>query len=134
MMEFHIDQADTKYNHSLMNFKDRIQLLLDVDGIYASIDTKILQNPHIILVHLLALDNKRNTDIGTLKKERGDIFSECCTESFKVKLLRYVNGLLIEMVKTTLNDTYLGTTTLTALQNEASTCRKCTSIKRLGLW
>ena len=70
------------------------------------------------------LDNGINPDIGTLKKDRGDIFLECCAENFKANFLRYVNEVLFEMVKTALKDTYLGGTTPTALQNEASTCRK----------
>ena len=63
-------------------------------------------------------------DIGTLKKYRGDVFSECCAESNKVKFLRFVYELLSVMVKTTLNVTYLGVTITTDLQNEVSTYRK----------
>ena len=59
------------------------------------------------------LDNGRNPDIGTLKKERGDIFSECCAERFQKKIIRYVNEVLIEMVKTALKDTDLVGTTPT---------------------
>ena len=47
-------------------------------------------------------------DIGTLKKYRGDIFSECCAESFKGKFRCYVSEVLFQMVKTSLKDTYLG--------------------------
>ena len=71
----------------------------------------------------MALDNGRNPDIGTLKKDGGDIFLECCAESFKGKILRYVNQVLFEMVKTALKDTYLVRTILKALQNEVSTFR-----------
>ena len=85
---------------------------------------KCLNAPHILLFHLAALDNVRNPYIGTLNKERGDIFSEFCTKSFKEKLLLYVNGVLFEMVKTSLKDTYIGGKTPIALQNEVSTCRQ----------
>ena len=68
----------------------------------------MLGTPNILLVHLEALENGINTDIGTLNKERGEIFSECCTEIFKQKLLSYVNEVLFEMVKTALKDTHLG--------------------------
>ena len=54
----------------------------------------------------------------------GDIFSECYTESFKEKFLRYVNELIFKMVKRTLKDTYPGGTSPTALQNEVHTFRK----------
>ena len=57
-----------------MTCRDCIKLPLDVDGIYASIDTQILKSPHNILVHLADLDYGRKPDIGTLKKFRGDIF------------------------------------------------------------
>ena len=92
-----------------------IQLLLDLYGIDASIDTHMLENLHIILVHFAALDNGRNPDIGTLKKYRGDIFSEFCAKIFKEKFLHYVNEVLFEMVRTALKDIYLGGTTLTEL-------------------
>ena len=72
----------------------------------------------------MALDNNRNPDIGTLKKERGDILLEFCAESFTTKFLRYVNELLFEMVKSALKDTYLGGKTPTELKNEVSTCRQ----------
>ena len=88
---------------------------MDVDGIYASIDTHMLNPTRILLVNLADLDNGRKPDIGTPKKDRGDIFSECCAESFKGTFLRYVNEVLFEMVKTALNYTYLGGTTPTVL-------------------
>ena len=43
---------------------------------------------------MAALENGRKPDIGTLNKDRGDIFSEYCVEIFKTKFLRYVNELL----------------------------------------
>ena len=108
MMMFHPDQDDPNCNYSHMTCRACIQLQLDVDEIYAIIDTTMLTPPHIILVHLAALYNGINPDIGKLKKERGEIFSECCTKIFKAKFLRYVNEVLFEMVKTALKDTYLG--------------------------
>ena len=88
---------------------------MDVDGIDASIDTHMLEIPHILLFHSAALDNGRNPDIGTFKKDRGDKFSKCCAEIFKAKFLRYLNIILFEMVKTALKNAYLGGTTPTAL-------------------
>ena len=73
---------------------------------------------------MTALDNRRQSYIGTLKKDKGDIFLECCAERFKVNFLRYVNEVLFEMVKKYLKDTYLGGTTPTELQNKVSKCRK----------
>ena len=64
------------------------------------------------------LDNGRYPDIGTLNKDKGDIFSEFCKEILKEKFLRYVNEVLFEMVKTALKDKYPGTETPKALQNE----------------
>ena len=66
-------------------------------------------------------ENGRNPDIITFKKDRGDIFSEYCTEIFKEKFLRYVNEVLFEMVKTSLKDTYLKGKTPTSLKNEVYT-------------
>ena len=37
----------------------------------------MLNFPNYLLVHLEDLDNGRNPDIGTLKKKKGGIFSEC---------------------------------------------------------
>ena len=124
IMMVHLDQADKNCKNSILTFRECIKLPLDVDGIDASIDTQMLKTPHDLLLHLVALENGRNTDIGTLKKDRGDIFSECCAEIFKIIFLCYVNKVLFEMVKTALKDTYLGGKTPTALQNEVSACRK----------
>ena len=107
-----------------MTFRAWIQLPLDLGGIDSSIDTKIQRNPHIILSNLAALDNGRNPDIGTLKKDRGDIFSECCAEIFKVNFLPYVNEVPFEIVKTVLKDAYLGVTNPTTLKNEVSKWRQ----------
>ena len=65
-----------------MNYRACVKLPLDINGIYYRIYTKILKII-IIIVHLEALENGRNTDIGTIKKEREDIFSESCTKIFK---------------------------------------------------
>ena len=107
-----------------MTCRAYVQLPLDLDGIDTRINNQIMENPHDLLFHLSDLDNVRNPDIGTLKREKGNIFSEFCTESSKAKFLRYVNEVLFEMVKKNLKDTYLGGTTPTALQNEFATFRK----------
>ena len=65
-----------------MTFRAIVKLPLDVDRIDASIDTRMLKPPYIIIVHLVDLENGRNPGIDTLKKERGDIFSEYCTGIF----------------------------------------------------
>ena len=122
MMAVHQDQVDPNRKHVRMTCRAFIQLPLDLDRIYASIDTQIMKPPHIIIVHLESLDNGRKPDIDTLKKNRGDILSERCAKIFKAKVLRYVNEVLFEMVKTVLNDTYLVGTITTTLQNEVSAC------------
>ena len=89
-MTVHPDQDDPNCNHSRMSCSICIQLPLDVYVIDARIDTEIIKT-HIILVHLDDLDNGRKPYIGTLKKDRGDIFSELCAEIFKWKFLRSIN-------------------------------------------
>ena len=74
-MTFHPDQADPNCKQSRITCISFIQFPLDVDGIYARIYTQMLKPPHILIVHLADLDNGRQPDIGTLKKDRGDIFS-----------------------------------------------------------
>ena len=120
-MTVHQEQAEPKYKNSCMTCRAYVQIPLYVDGLYDSPNTQILKNPQIILVHLAALENGRKSDIFTLKKERGGIFSECGTKIFKEKFLRYVNELLFEMVKIYLKDTHLGVTTPTTMQDEVST-------------
>ena len=88
MMTVHWDQADPNCNYNRMIYRAWIQIPFNVDGIYFSIYTHMLENPHIIIVHLAALDNGRKPDIGTLKKDRGDIFLEFCAERFKAKFLQ----------------------------------------------
>ena len=90
---------------------------MEVDGIDANIDTKMLKTIHYLLFHLANLDNGRNPYIGTLKKDRAEILSDCCAEILKTKFLRYVNGVLFDMVIKELKDTYLLGTTPTKLQN-----------------
>ena len=58
-----------------MNCRACIKLPIDVDGTDASVDTQIMTPPYILLVHLVDLDHIRNTDIVTLKKEKGDTSS-----------------------------------------------------------
>ena len=101
-----------------------VQLQLDVDEIDAIIDTKMINPPHDLLLHLETSDYGRKTDIGTLKKYSGDIFLECCNEIFKAKLLHYVNEVLFEMVKTALKDTYPEVITHTEMQTKVPTCYK----------
>ena len=115
-----------------MDCRTRLQLLLDINEIYTSIDAQVIKTPHVILVHMADLDNERNPDIGTLKKDMEEIFGECWTKSFEKKILRYVNGVLFEMIKISLKGTYLRITP-TALQNEISTCRKCNIKNRIML-
>ena len=57
-----------------MTYRSCVQLPLDLYGIDASINTKILENPNTLLVHLADLDNGGKPYIVTLKKERGDVF------------------------------------------------------------
>ena len=94
MMTVQPYKADKNFNYSRMTCRACVQLPLNVGGIDSSIDTKILKNPHILLFQLVALDNFRKPDIGTLNKDRGEIFSECCAENFKAKFLRYINEVL----------------------------------------
>ena len=121
-------------NHSHMHCRDYVKLPLNTYGIDVSIGNQILKTPHILLFHLSDLENGRKPYIGTLEKDRGDIFSECCAKIFKAKLLFYDNEVRFEMVKTSFKNACLVGTTNTALQNEVSTCHKCIMIKRLGLW
>ena len=46
MMTVHPYQAGPNFNYIRMACRECIQIPLDVDGIYASIDTQILKNPH----------------------------------------------------------------------------------------
>ena len=77
------DQADPNCKNSRMTCRACVQLPLDVNGIEASINTKMLKIPHDIIVHLATLENAKKPHIGTLKKDKVYIFSQYCTESFK---------------------------------------------------
>ena len=74
MITVHPGQADPKWKHSRMACSACIQLPLDAYGTIVSIDTQILQTNQDILVHLEDLDYGRKSDIGTLKRYRGEIF------------------------------------------------------------
>ena len=91
MMTVHLYQADPNLNQSRMNSRLCVQLSLDINRIYAIIHAKIPKKNIILLFHLADLDNGIRPDIETIKKDRGDIFSECCTKTFKEKFQRYVN-------------------------------------------
>ena len=123
-MTVHLDQADTKYKHNHMTCRACVKLPLYVDGIDASIESRILKYHHNLLVYLAALDYGRNPYIFPLKKEMGDIFSEYCTKSFKLKILLYINEVLFTMVKTALKDKYPEHKNPIALKNEVATCQK----------
>ena len=86
MMTFHPYQADSNCKNSYMTCRDCVKLPFDVDGIDTSIDAKILKITHYLLVHLAALGNGRKPDIGTLKKDRGDIISECCAKPLRKQI------------------------------------------------
>ena len=77
------DQYDPNWKHIHIICRVCIKLPLDVYGIDASIDTKMTDNPHILLFHMEALDNGRKPDIGTLKKERGYIFHNSAPKALK---------------------------------------------------
>ena len=62
-----------------MTCRDCVQIPLDIEGTDTSIGTQMLKPPHDLLVQLSALEYGIKPYIGTLKKERGDMFSECCT-------------------------------------------------------
>ena len=57
-----------------MTCRDRVKTPLDVYGIDVSVDTKMMKTLQYFLVNLADLDYVRKPDIGTLKKEREDIF------------------------------------------------------------
>ena len=134
MTTVHPYQYDPNYKHSRMTWRACVNLQLDVYGIEASINTQILKTSYDIIVHLEALDNGINTDIDILNKEKGDTFSECCTEISKAKFLRYVNEVLFEMVKTALNNTYLGGKIPQNYKTSSLHAQKCMTTKRIRLW
>ena len=58
-----------------MTCRAYIQLPLKLGGLEARIDTQMTKILPGLLVHLAGLDNGINPDIGTIKKDRGSIFS-----------------------------------------------------------
>ena len=60
-------------------------------------------------------------EIGTIKKDMGDIFSEWCIEKSNARLLGYVNDIVLKTVMASLKDKYLLVATTTAMQNELYT-------------
>ena len=97
-----------------------VQFPIDANGIDSSIYIEILETHHGVLFHLAHLDSLVNTVIGTLKKERGDIFSDFFAGRFKAKFLWFVNEVILEIVKIDLRDTYLRGTIPQALKNVLS--------------
>ena len=87
MIMVHPEQDDPNCKHGCMTCRSCIQLPLYLNWVDDSINTQTLETSHDLLSHLAALDNGRNPEIGTLKKEKGDISSECCIESFKENFL-----------------------------------------------
>ena len=83
MMTVQPDQDDQNFNNNRMTCKAHVKLPLDVDRLDDRIDTQMQKKSQDIIVHLDYLEYRINQDIGTPKKWRGGIFSECCTESFK---------------------------------------------------
>ena len=57
-----------------MTYRACIQIPLDVDKIYASIDNKMLKTPPDILVHLASLNIWIKPNIDTIKESRGEVF------------------------------------------------------------
>ena len=89
-MTVHPYQAGPNCKHSRKTFRACVKIPIELDVIYASNNIRMLKSPHDILVHLVALGNGINPDIGTFKKDRGDVFTECFAERFKANFLRYV--------------------------------------------
>ena len=124
MITVHPDQAEPNFKHSRMTCRACVQFPLYADRIYASNNTQILKNPNDVLFNFADLDNETKPEIGTLKRDKWDISSKCCTESSKSKFLQSLNEVLFEMVRRAIKDIYLGGTTTTELQNEVATCRQ----------
>ena len=74
-MTVHPAQADPTCKHSIMNCRACVKLLLYLDRIDARINIQMMRTTHDLLFHLAYLDNGRKAEIGTLKKEKGCIFS-----------------------------------------------------------
>ena len=79
---------------------------------------KNAQPPHNILDHLSYLENGRKPDIYTIEKQRGDVFSECCAERSKERLLWHANCVLFIRLNAYLKYASLGGFNTTALENK----------------
>ena len=74
MMMVHPYQADPNCKHIRMDYRSCVKPPINVDGIDTRINIQMLKTPHGILFHLAALENVRKPEIGTLKKDKGDIY------------------------------------------------------------
>ena len=83
-----------------------------------------LLKPNILFQSTWRILTMAERQILVHSRKRGEIFSEFCTNSFTAKILSSVNEVLFEMVKTSLNDTYLGGTITTVPQNDIYTCQQ----------
>ena len=77
-----------------MTCRECVQLPPYVNGVDYIIDKQSLETTNDLLVQFSDLENGRRKEIGTLNKDRGDIFSEFYTEKFKENFLRYLNEVL----------------------------------------
>ena len=73
-MMVYLDKAYNKCKYIHMNGRACVQIILDANGKDTNIYSKILNAYHNLLVNLAALENGINTDIGTLKRDRGCVF------------------------------------------------------------
>ena len=73
------DQEYPKNKYIHMYGRKYLQPPLYTVGIDDIINNQIINTHHEILVHLADLSKKRKPEIGNIKKERGDVFSECRT-------------------------------------------------------
>ena len=96
-MMVHPDETSPNFSPICMDCRACIQLPLDVYGIDATIYIQMLNTLHILLVQLAYLENGRDPDIGTLKKNKRDIFSEGRTKIFKETFQHYVNEVVFEI-------------------------------------
>ena len=75
MMTVDLNKPDSKCKYRHMTGRDCVKHPLVANRIDSSIDTQMLKDLNVILFHLVNLDNGKNLDIGTPKKDRGYIFS-----------------------------------------------------------
>ena len=83
----------------------------------------MLNTSNELLVNLAYFYNGRKTEIGTPNKERGNVFLQCCTESFKVIILCNVNEVLFKEIKSELKDICLWGVSPTVLKNQVYACQ-----------